>query len=178
MPYADQEPLTRFNPFDITKAWLQKDLPADPDRPDGSLPQSRQPSSPRSLRSRSGCRASSGHRPQLDRTAPGRMFAYGDLAVHRDGPTNLELPISNKPINEVHNYNKDGPMRYHQQRQPAGLHNAEELKSGRKVDPQRYRNPSSASEAAELQLHSRRSGQGRQRLHPARRALPRGNVAG
>jgi catalase len=50
--------------------------------------------------------------PSPDRMVLGWLFAYGDSARYRDGASYDQLPI-NKPIVEVHNYNKDGPMRYH-----------------------------------------------------------------
>ena len=77
----------------------------------------------------------------------GRLFAYGDSARYRDGANYDQLPI-NKPINEVHNYNKDGPMRYrHNGNQPVYAPNSY---GGPRADPQRYRDPSWFVEAAEI----------------------------
>jgi catalase len=77
----------------------------------------------------------------------GRLFAYGDSARYRDGPNYHQLPI-NKPINEVHNYSKDGPMCYHHnENQPVYAPNSY---GGPRADPQRYRDPSWFVEAAEI----------------------------
>jgi catalase len=77
----------------------------------------------------------------------GRMFAYGDSARYRVGPNYHQLPI-NKPINEVHNYSKDGPMSYrHNANQPVYAPNSY---GGPRADPQRYREPSWFVEAAEI----------------------------
>jgi catalase len=77
----------------------------------------------------------------------GRLFAYGDSARYRDGANYDQLPI-NKPIVEVHNYNKDGPMRYHHSgNQPVYAPNSY---GGPRADPQRYRDPSWFVEASEI----------------------------
>jgi catalase len=77
----------------------------------------------------------------------GRMFAYGDSARYRDGANYDQLPI-NKPIVEVHNYNKDGPMCYHHNgNQPVYAPNSY---GGPKADQQRYRDPSWLVESGEL----------------------------
>src|SRR5260370_30670165 len=49
--------------------------------------------------------------PSPDRMVLGRMFAYADSARYRNGPNYMQLP-GNRPLNEVHNYNKAGPMPY------------------------------------------------------------------
>jgi catalase len=49
--------------------------------------------------------------PSRDRIVLGRLFAYGDSSRYRTGPNYEQLP-GNWPLNEVHNHNKDGPMRY------------------------------------------------------------------
>jgi catalase len=75
------------------------------------------------------------------------MFAYGDSARYRNGANYDQLPI-NKPINEVHNYNKDGPMRYrHSGNQPVYAPNSY---GGPRAEPQHYREPSWFVEAAEI----------------------------
>src|SRR5258706_4806834 len=85
--------------------------------------------------------------PRPDRMVLGRLFAYGDSARYRDGANYDQLPINN-PINEVHNYNKDGPMRYrHNGNQPVYAPNSY---GGPRADPQRYRDPSWFVEAAEI----------------------------
>jgi catalase len=57
------------------------------------------------------------------------------------------LPV-NRPLNEVHNYNKDAPMRYaYSPSQPVYAPNSY---GGPKADPQRYRDPGWFVEAAEM----------------------------
>src|SRR5260370_11184572 len=83
--------------------------------------------------------------PSRDRMVLGRLFAYGDSARYRDGANYHQLPI-NKPSNEVRNYNKDGPMRYHHNgNQPVYAPNSY---GGPRADPQRYHDPSWLVEAA------------------------------
>src|SRR5207248_1685565 len=50
--------------------------------------------------------------PSPDKMVLARMFAYSDSLRYRDGVNYEQLPV-NRPLNEVHNYNKEGPMRYH-----------------------------------------------------------------
>src|SRR3954470_8492220 len=49
--------------------------------------------------------------PSPDRMVLGRMFAYGDSQRYRPDPNYDQLTV-NRRINEVHSYNKDGPMRF------------------------------------------------------------------
>jgi catalase len=59
----------------------------------------------------------------------------------------MQLPV-NRPLTEVHNYNKDGPMRYaYTSGQPVYAPNSY---GGPKGDPQRYRDPSWFVESAEI----------------------------
>ena len=76
-----------------------------------------------------------------------RMFAYADSSRYRTGPNYTQLPV-NRPINEVHNYNKDGPMRYHHSgNQPVYAPNSY---GGPRAGQKRYRDPSWFVEAAEI----------------------------
>ena len=85
--------------------------------------------------------------PSPDRMVLGRMFAYGDSARYRIGPNYDQLPV-NRPVSEVHNYNKDGPMAYHHAgNQPVYAPNSY---GGPKADPQRYADPGWFVEGAEL----------------------------
>src|SRR5258706_1469678 len=85
--------------------------------------------------------------PSPDRMVLGRLFAYGDSARYRDGANYMQLPI-NKPIAEVRNYNKDGPMRYHHSgNQPVYAPNSY---GGPRADPQSYHHPRWFVEAAEI----------------------------
>ena len=85
--------------------------------------------------------------PSPDRMVLGRMFAYGDSARYRVGTNYDQLPI-NRPVSEVHNYNKDGPMPYHHSgNQPVYAPNSY---GGPKADPQRHPDPSWFVEGAEI----------------------------
>jgi catalase len=76
-----------------------------------------------------------------------RMFAYHDSASYRNGANYEQLPV-NAPLNEVHNYNKDGPMRFrHNGNQPVYAPNSY---GGPRADPQRYHDPSWFVEASEI----------------------------
>jgi catalase len=85
--------------------------------------------------------------PSPDRMVLGRMFAYADSQRYRNGTNYEQLPV-NQPLHGVHNYNKDGPMRYrHNGNQPVYAPNSY---GGPKADPQRYRDPSWFVEGAEI----------------------------
>jgi catalase len=85
--------------------------------------------------------------PSPDRMVLGRMFSYGDSQRYRVGPNYAQLPV-NQPLDEVHNYNKDGPMRHHHNgAQPVYAPNSY---GGPKADSQRYRDPSWFVESAEI----------------------------
>ena len=84
--------------------------------------------------------------PSPDRMVLGRMSAYGDSARYRTGPNYLQLPV-NRPISEVHNYNKDGPMRFSNEAQPVYAPNSY---GGPQADPRRYHDPSWFVDGAEM----------------------------
>ena len=146
MPFEDAADY-RFNPFDITKVWPHKDYPLIPigrmvlDRnPDNFFAQVTQVAF-------DVANFVPGIGPSPDRMVLGRMFAYADSARYRDGPNYEQLPI-NRPVNEVHNYNKDGPMRFHHDgSQPVYAPNSY---GGPRADAQRYHDPSWFVETAEI----------------------------
>jgi catalase len=146
MPYEDAANY-RFNPFDVTKVWPHEDYPPITvgrfvlDRnPENFFAQIVQASF-------DVANFVPGIGPSPDRMVLGRMFAYADSSRYRTGPNYEQLPV-NRPLDEVHNYNKDGPMRYdHNGNQPVYAPNSY---GGPKADPQRYRDPSWFVEAAEI----------------------------
>jgi len=146
MPYEDAANY-RFNPFDITKVWPHKDYPLIPI---GRMVLDRNPDNFFAQVTQVAFEVANfvpGIGPSPDRMVLGRLFAYGDSARYRDGANYDQLPI-NKPIVEVHNYNKDGPMRYHHSgNQPVYAPNSY---GGPRADPQRYRDPSWFVEAGEI----------------------------
>ena len=85
--------------------------------------------------------------PSPDCMVLGRLNACGNSGRFRVGVNYHQLPI-NKPINEVHNYNKDGPMCVsHHGNQSTYAPNSY---GGPRADSQRYRDPSWFVEAAEI----------------------------
>jgi catalase len=146
MPFEDAADY-RFNPFDITKVWPHKDYPMIPV---GRMVLDRNPDNFFAQVTQVAFEVANfvpGIGPSPDKMVLGRMFAYGDSARYRDGPNYNQLPI-NRPLNEVHNYNKDGPMRYHHSgNQPVYAPNSY---GGPRADPQRYRDLSWFVEAAEI----------------------------
>jgi catalase len=146
MPFEDAANY-RFNPFDITKVWPHKDYPLIPV---GRMVLDRNPDNFFAQVTQAAFEVSNfvpGIGPSPDRMVLGRLFAYGDSARYRDGANYAELPI-NKPLAEVRNYNKDGPMRYHHSgNQPVYAPNSY---GGPWAEPQRYRDPSWFVESAEI----------------------------
>jgi catalase len=146
MPYEDAATY-RFNPFDLTKVWPQKDYPLIPV---GRMVLDRNPENFFAQVEQAGFEVSNfvpGIGPSPDRMVLGRMFAYGDSIRYRVGPNYDQLPV-NRPIDPVHNYNKDGPMRFdHHGSQPVYAPNSY---GGPKADSERYREPSWFVEAGDI----------------------------
>lgn len=109
MPLADADHY-RFNPFDVTKVWSQKDYPLIEvgrmvlDRnTDNYFAEVEQVTfTPGNI--------VPGVDFSPDKLLQGRLFAYGDAHRHRVGANSHLLPI-NHPKNEVKNYHRDGAMR-------------------------------------------------------------------
>lgn len=108
MPIKDANTY-RFDPFDVTKVWSQKDYPLIEvgrmvlDRnPENYFAEVEQVTfSPGSF--------VPGIEASPDKLLQGRLFAYGDAHRHRVGPNHNSLPI-NRPKVEVKNYQRDGGM--------------------------------------------------------------------
>lgn len=138
----------RYNPFDITKVWPHADYPTIPI---GRMVLDRNPTNFFAEITQAAFEVSNfvpGIGPSPDRMVLGRMFAYGDSNRYRTGPNYQQLPV-NRPVSEVHNYNKDGPMRF--------IHNgavhpvyAPNSYGGPQADPRRYDTPSWLVEAGEI----------------------------
>jgi catalase len=146
MPYEDAASY-RFNPFDITKVWPHKDYPMIPV---GRMVLDRNPENFFAQIVQAAFDVANmvpGIGPSPDKMVLGRMFAYGDSNRYRTGPNYEQLPV-NRPRDEVHNYNKDGPMRYtHSGSQPVYAPNSY---GGPSADAERYRDPGWFVEAAEI----------------------------
>jgi catalase len=146
MPFEDAAKY-RFNPFDITKVWSQKDYPPITV---GRMVLDRNPQNFFAEVTQVSFEVSNmvpGIGPSPDRMVLGRMFAYGDSARYRNGPNYLQLPV-NRPINDVHSYSKDGPMRVsYDGAQPVYAPNSY---GGPQADPRRYDDPAWFVEGAEI----------------------------
>ncbi|MDP4162480.1 MAG: catalase KatA [Bacillota bacterium] len=101
----------RFDPFDVTKVWSQKDYPL---QEVGRMVLNRNPEnyfaeveqatfSPGTL--------VPGIDVSPDKMLQGRLFAYHDAHRYRVGANHQALPI-NRARNEVNNYQRDGQMRF------------------------------------------------------------------
>jgi len=146
MPYAEAASY-RFNPFDLTKVWPHADYPpitigrmvldCNPENYFAEIEQAA--FEPANL--------VPGIGPSPDRMLLGRLFSYPDIHRYRIGANYNQLPV-NRPINEVHSYNKDGLMRYsHSGNQPVYAPNSY---GGPQAAPDRYSDPSWLVEAGEI----------------------------
>jgi catalase len=146
MPFEDAAKY-RFNPFDITKVWSQKDYPPVTV---GRMVLDRNPQNFFAEVTQVSFEVANmvpGIGPSPDRMVLGRMFAYGDSARYRNGPNYLQLPV-NRPISEVHSYTKDGPMTFsYDDGKPVYAPNSY---GGPHADPRRYDDPSWFVEGAEI----------------------------
>ncbi|EIT85579.1 catalase [Fictibacillus macauensis ZFHKF-1] len=110
MPLEDANTY-RFDPFDVTKVWSQKDYPLIEvgrmvlnKNPENYFAEVEQATfSPGTL--------VPGVEVSPDKMLQGRLFAYADAHRYRVGANHQALPI-NAPKNGVHNYQRDGQMRF------------------------------------------------------------------
>jgi catalase len=110
MAEADAEK-TRYNPFDLTKVWPHKDYPLIEV---GVLELNRNPDNyfaevEQSSFSPANVVPGIGHSP--DKMLQFRIFSYADAARYRLGGNHEHLPV-NRPRCPVHNYYRDGAMRF------------------------------------------------------------------
>jgi catalase len=111
MPFADAADY-RFNPFDLTKIWSQKDYPLIEV---GRMTLDRNPANFFAEVEQAGFSPANlvpGTGLSPDRMLMARIFSYHDTHLHRIGPNYEQLPI-NRPQSPVSSYNKDGNMTYH-----------------------------------------------------------------
>ncbi|MGD6844555.1 catalase KatA [Bacillus infantis] len=110
MPEKDAETY-RFDPFDVTKVWSQKDYPLIEvgrmvlnKNPENYFAEVEQATfSPGTL--------VPGVDVSPDKMLQGRLFAYHDAHRYRVGANHQALPI-NRARSEVNNYQRDGQMRF------------------------------------------------------------------
>ncbi|WP_259781155.1 catalase [Aestuariispira ectoiniformans] len=110
MPEADAENLP-YNPFDLTKVWPHADYPLIEV---GTLELNRNPDNyhaevEQAAFSPANVVPGIGHSP--DKMLQFRIFSYADAHRHRVGINADALPV-NKPRCPVHNYYRDGAMRF------------------------------------------------------------------
>ncbi|QGU03561.1 catalase [Corynebacterium comes] len=110
MPMEDAENY-RWNPFDLTKVWSQKDYPLIPV---GYFELNRNPRNFHAQIEQIALDPGNlvpgvGFSP--DRMLQGRIFAYADQQRYRIGPNYRDIPV-NRPINDVNTYSHEGQMAY------------------------------------------------------------------
>lgn len=110
MPVAEAEGY-RFNPFDLTKVWSQKDYPLIEV---GTWTLNRNPRNffaeiEQAALAPSNIVPGIGFSP--DKMLLGRVFSYADAQRYRIGANHAQLPV-NAARNEVRSYSKDGNMAY------------------------------------------------------------------
>ncbi|MGI2298050.1 catalase KatA [Paenibacillus sp. GXUN7292] len=100
----------RFDPFDVTKVWSQKDYPLIEV---GRMVLNRNPENYFAEVEQATFSPGSfvpGIEASPDKMLQGRLFAYSDAHRYRVGANHNSLPI-NRPQAEVNNYQRDGAMR-------------------------------------------------------------------
>lgn len=146
MPFEDAATY-HFNPFDLTKVWPHSDYPPITI---GRLVLDRNPANYFAEIEQAAFEPSNmvpGIGPSPDKMLLGRLFSYPDAHRYRIGTNYLQLPV-NRPIAEVHSYNKDGAMRYaHSDDQPVYAPNSY---GGPQADTTRYAEPGWLVEAGEI----------------------------
>lgn len=111
MPLADAEKY-RFNPFDLTKVWSQKDYPR---QEIGKLVLNRNPENYFAEVEQAAFNPSNfvpGIGPSPDKMLQGRLFAYGDTQRYRLGINHTQLPVNRPHACQANNYSRDGAMRF------------------------------------------------------------------
>lgn len=137
----------RFNPFDLTKVWPHGDHPPVPI---GHLVLDRNPQNFFAEIEQAAFEPANmvpGIGPSPDKMLLGRLFSYPDTHRYRIGANYLQLPV-NRPLCDVHSYNKDGSMRYsYSAGQPVYAPNSY---GGPQANPDRYSDPGWLVEAGEI----------------------------
>ena len=101
----------RFDPFDVTKVWSQKDYPLIEV---GKMVLDRNPKNYFAEVEQAAFSPGNfvpGISASPDKMLQGRLFAYSDAHRYRLGGNYQQLPI-NRPQNDVSNYQRDGVMRF------------------------------------------------------------------
>jgi catalase len=129
MPIAEVEKY-RFNPFDLTKVWSQRDYPR---HEIGKLVLNRNPQNYFAEVEQSAFNPANfvpGIGPSPDKMLQGRLFSYGDTQRYRLGINHTQLPVNRPHACDASNYGRDGAMRFD------GNHGAE-----KNYEPNSYNGP-------------------------------------
>jgi catalase len=108
MSYEEAE-RAKFNPFDVTKVWSQKQYPLIPV---GRMVLDRNPNNYfAEVEQIAFCPSHlvPGIEPSPDKMLQGRLFSYTDTHRHRLGANYLQLPVNCPYRVSVKNYQRDGP---------------------------------------------------------------------
>ena len=137
MPEADADK-TPYNPFDLTKVWPHRDYPLIDV---GVLELNRNPANYFAEVEQAGFSPANvvpgiGHSP--DRMLQFRIFSYADAHRYRLGVNHESLPV-NRPRCPVHNYHRDGLMRFDGNQ--GGAANYEPNRFGGPVEDPQFREP-------------------------------------
>ena len=111
MPYDEAENY-RFNPFDLTKVWSQKDYPLIEV---GRMTLNRNPENFHAQIEQSSFEPSNlvpGIGVSPDKMLLGRIFSYADAHRYRIGTNYAQLPV-NRAKAEINSYSKEGAMNIH-----------------------------------------------------------------
>ncbi len=111
MPLADAAKY-RFNPFDLTKVWSQKDYPL---QEVGKLVLDRNPVNYFADVEQAAFNPAHfvpGIGPSPDKMLQGRLFSYGDAHRYRLGANHTQLPVNSPHAAEARTYGRDGLMRF------------------------------------------------------------------
>ena len=111
MPFEDAASY-RFNPFDVTKIWSQKDYPRIKV---GTMTLNRWPDNYFAEIEQSAFNPAHfvpGIGPSPDKMLQGRLFAYGDAHRYRVGANSSQLPVNSAKNAKVANYGRDGFMTF------------------------------------------------------------------
>jgi catalase len=111
MPFADATNY-RFNPFDLTKVWSQRDYPLIEL---GKLVLNRNPENYFAEIEQAAFDPANfvpGIGPSPDKMLQGRLFAYGDAHRYRLGINHTQLPVNRPKLAEANNYGRDGYTRF------------------------------------------------------------------
>jgi catalase len=102
----------KYNPFDVTKVWSQKEFPLIPV---GRMTLDRNPNNYFAEVEQIAFAPSHlvpGIEASPDKMLQGRLFSYADTHRHRLGPNYLQLPVNCPYRVPVKNYQRDGPMTF------------------------------------------------------------------